>query len=32
MQIAAPVMSGGKPVGVLIVGVNLSRLSKSTAK
>lgn len=32
VQLAAPVMSGGKSVGVLIVGVNLSRLSKSTAK
>jgi hypothetical protein len=32
VQVAAPVMSGGKSVGVLIVGVNLSRLSKSTAK
>ena len=29
VQIAAPVMSGGKPVGVLVVGVNLSRLSKN---
>jgi hypothetical protein len=32
VQIAAPVMSGGKPAGVLIVGVNLNRLSKSAAK
>jgi hypothetical protein len=28
VQIAAPVFSGGKPVGVLVVGVNVSRLSK----
>jgi hypothetical protein len=32
VQIAAPVLSGGKPVGVLVVGVNLSRLSKPAAK
>jgi hypothetical protein len=31
VQIAAPVLSGGKPVGVLVVGVNLSRIAK-TAK
>jgi C4-dicarboxylate-specific signal transduction histidine kinase len=28
VQIAAPVTSGGKPVGVLVVGVNLAKLSK----
>lgn len=28
VQIAAPVLSGGKPVGVLVVGVNLAKLSK----
>jgi len=29
VQIAAPILSGGKPVGVLTVGVNLNRLAKS---
>jgi hypothetical protein len=32
VQIAAPVLSDGKPIGVLIVGVNLSKLSKASAK
>jgi hypothetical protein len=32
VQISAPVLSGGRPVGVLVVGVNLSRLSKTNEK
>ena len=32
VQIAAPVLSGGKPVGVLIVGVNLAQLEKVSGK
>ena len=28
VQIAAPVLSGGRPVGVLVVGVNLAKLMK----
>ncbi len=32
IQIAVPVLSGGKPVGVLVVGLNVSKLSKADSK
>ncbi|HVO50721.1 MAG TPA: hypothetical protein VMV60_06990 [Thermoanaerobaculia bacterium] len=32
VQIAVPVLSRGKPVGVLVVGVNLSKLSNPSSK
>ncbi len=32
VQIAVPVLSGGKPVGVLVVGLNLSRISMAGPK
>jgi hypothetical protein len=32
VQVAVPVVSGGRSVGVLVVGLNLSRLSKSGSK
>ncbi len=32
IQIAAPVLSFGKPIGVLVVGVNLTRLEKTIGK
>jgi hypothetical protein len=32
VQIAAPVLSGGKPVGVLVVGINLAKLEKVVKK
>lgn len=32
VQIAVPVLASGKPVGVLIVGINLSKLEKNTKK
>lgn len=32
VQIAVPVLSGGKPVGVLVAGVDLARLSKTSEK
>jgi hypothetical protein len=31
-QIAAPVISNGKPIGVLVVGVNLTKLEKTIAR
>ncbi len=32
VQIAAPVLSNGKPIGVLVVGVNLTKLGKTIGK
>lgn len=32
IQVSVPVVSGGKPVGVLVVGVSLTRLEKLTKK
>lgn len=32
VQIAVPVVDGGKPIGVLVVGVNLSQLEKTAKK
>lgn len=32
IQVSVPVLSGGKPVGVLVVGVSLTRLEKLTKK
>ena len=32
IQVSVPVLSGGKPVGVLVVGVNLSKLEKAVKR
>ena len=32
VQVSVPVLSGGKPVGVLVVGVSLTKLEKGTKK
>jgi hypothetical protein len=32
IQVSVPVLSGGKPVGVLVVGINLTKLAKTSKK